>query len=248
MRPAASARGGGGGGSPDVGQLLVDPLLFQLAGSGVSQVGNKLHQPPHVRIAVAGAAEKAGGGGRHGVVRLLSGPLFVHWEPTTDRIPSASGSHDWGGVGREDSGLAGGFRRGWSEGKTCGMGWGWRSESARRKRLSWWSRSLVQHGPPISRVSIGRGRDSDRVVERESTSWIVGQGNRGRTRQRSICRSPVGHCRRARPRHGATVERGSQPVSGGLVRGGLCPEVALLRQGIHSKYSVVYLFPRSTTT
>lgn len=49
----------------DVGKLLVDSLLLEFAGTGVSQIGNELDQTAHVRIAAAGAAQKAAGGRRH---------------------------------------------------------------------------------------------------------------------------------------------------------------------------------------
>lgn len=46
---------------PDVGQLLVDSLLLELACTGISQVGDELDQSAHVGIAAAGPAQKAGG-------------------------------------------------------------------------------------------------------------------------------------------------------------------------------------------
>lgn len=56
---------------PNIGQLLVDALLLELASSRIAQVGDELHQTAHVCIAAAGAAQEAcRTGGRH-VCRAL---------------------------------------------------------------------------------------------------------------------------------------------------------------------------------
>lgn len=49
----------------DVGQLLVDSLLFQFAGTSVSQIGDELYQASHISIAAAGAANPARRRRRH---------------------------------------------------------------------------------------------------------------------------------------------------------------------------------------
>ena len=45
---------------PNVGQLLVDALLFEFPSSSISQVGNELDQAAHVGVAAGRAAQEAG--------------------------------------------------------------------------------------------------------------------------------------------------------------------------------------------
>lgn len=42
-----------------IGQFLIDSLLFEFAGTSISQVSDELDQPSHVGIVIAGAAEEA---------------------------------------------------------------------------------------------------------------------------------------------------------------------------------------------
>jgi hypothetical protein len=47
--------------APDVRKFLVDALLFQLASSCISQIGDELHQSSHIGVAAARSAEEATG-------------------------------------------------------------------------------------------------------------------------------------------------------------------------------------------
>lgn len=69
----------------DVGQLLVDSLLLQFAGTRISQIGDELHQASHISIAAAGAANPAGcrrrhvGGSIPRVSKLARPPFFFNF-------------------------------------------------------------------------------------------------------------------------------------------------------------------------
>lgn len=56
----------------NIGELLVDSLLLELAGAGISQIGNELDQAAHVGGAAARAAQEATPRRRH-VGRLYRG-------------------------------------------------------------------------------------------------------------------------------------------------------------------------------
>lgn len=67
---------------PNIGQFLVDSLLFQLASARISQVGNELHQASHVRIAATRTAEEAASWCRHG----QSCPSAPGWPQISARL------------------------------------------------------------------------------------------------------------------------------------------------------------------
>lgn len=51
---------------PNIGQFLIDALLFQLTSSGISQIGDELDETAHIGVVGTRPAEEAGRCGRHG--------------------------------------------------------------------------------------------------------------------------------------------------------------------------------------